>query len=68
VQTVGIQVVNSAHSSKDDFASDFGVGLGWKFTLHWEAQLRWDQYAHLGGGDFSTFNARVSSLAVQYHF
>ena len=67
-QTVNGLLVNSAHLSKDDFASDFGVGLGWKFSAPWELQLRWDQYAHLGGGSFTTFNARVSSLAIQYHF
>ncbi|HEY1772967.1 MAG TPA: outer membrane beta-barrel protein [Gammaproteobacteria bacterium] len=67
-ETVDFQTVDSAHLSKDDFASDFGAGLGWKFMSHWEAQLRWDQYAHLGGGDFTTFNVRVSSLSLQYHF
>lgn len=67
-RTVGPDTVDSVHLSIDNFASDFGVGLGWTFASHWELQLRWDQYAHLGGGNFSTFNVRDSSLAVQYHF
>jgi hypothetical protein len=67
-ETIDLHTVYSAHLSKDNFASDFGAGLGWTFAPHWEAQLRWDQYAHLGGGTFSTFNARVSSLGIQYHF
>ena len=67
-RSVDLHTVDDTHLSKDDFASDFGVGLGWKFAAHWELQLRWDQYAHLGGGDFSTFNVRDSSLGVQYHF
>lgn len=66
--TSDARTVDEAHLTKDNVASLFGAGLGWKFTSHWEAQWRWDLYSHLGGGDFSTFNVRVYSLGVEYQF
>src|SRR5579859_7522545 len=68
VQVSSTFPTNEAHETKDNFASDFGAGLGWKFTSHWSAELWWDTYAALGGGDFGKFNVRIYSLALQYHF
>jgi opacity protein-like surface antigen len=56
------------HVSETESATVLGAGLGWNFASHWEAQLRYDRYSNLGGGDFGKFDVRTYSLAVQYHF
>ena len=68
VQVSNLFGTYQAHETKDNFASNFGAGLGWEFASHWSAGLWWDDYAALGQGDFSKFNVRIYSLALQYHF
>ncbi|HEY1772968.1 MAG TPA: outer membrane beta-barrel protein [Gammaproteobacteria bacterium] len=68
VQVSSLFPTNEAHETKDNFASNFGAGLGWKFASHWDAELWWDNYAALGQGDFSKFNVRIYSLVLQYHW
>jgi hypothetical protein len=58
----------ASHYVRTTASGVYGASLGWNFRPHWELLLGADLYTGLGGGRFNTFNVKVLSLGVQYHF